>query len=369
MICRACQKEMADTPFCPLCGASQTPKTQAKRTRANGEGSVYKLPSGKWKAVLTLDYVRDENGKRKSRRVKTRSGFSKKKDALAALTEMKSKPIEVAPNITFAEMYARWSKEHFASGVTKDTIDNYRAAYKYFASIYHLIFSQLKTQDYQAAVDACPHGRRTKQNMKAVLTSMYKFAMQNDYVTKDYAQYVKLPKKEKSKKDGFTKEERERLWKDYNAGNEHTGYVLIMCYTGMRYGEIATIYTANINLEKHYMIGGIKTEAGTDRIIPIADIIYPIVQKFTGRGGQKLLDMPEKQFYTLFYESLRRAGVRKLSPHACRHTAATALAEAGVQPAIIQAILGHEDYATTMQYTHIPIAELLAGVNAIDKDA
>jgi site-specific recombinase XerD len=82
--------------------------------------------------------------------------------------------------------------------------------------------------------------------------------------------------------------------------------------------------------------------------------------------SDKLLDMPEKKFYTLYYESLRRAGVRKLSPHACRHTAATALVEAGVQPAVIQMILGHTDYATTMQYTHPPIAELISGVNRIE---
>lgn len=37
--------------------------------------------------------------------------------------------------------------------------------------------------------------------------------------------------------------------------------------------------------------------------------------------------------------------------------------ERGVAPAVITAILGHEDYSTTLGYTHISLDEKLAGVN------
>ncbi len=334
--------------------------------RANGQGSVFRIGKNKlWRAAITIGYVTDENGKKK-RIVKTKSGFAKKADALAALETLKNTPIGIDKNISFKGLYEKWSAAHFPT-VTKDTEYCYTAAYAHCKALYRAQFSALKVQDYQAVVDSCPLGRRTKQNIKAMLTSMYKFAIQNDYCDKNYAQYIKLPPREKSTKDAFTREEREKLWQDYEAGNDFTEYILAMVYTGMRYGEITTVLKENVHLAERYLIGGIKTEAGKDRVIPICEKIYPVLEKIYNKADKVLVDMPEKVFYNRYYEALRRCKIRELKPHCCRHTCATALAEAGVQPAIIQQILGHEDYETTAQYyTHIDLKSMLQGINSIE---
>lgn len=331
-----------------------------KRVRANGQGTVFKMPNGKWRAEVTLGWEKRE-GLPDKRIVKTKSGFKKKGEAVAYLENLRQERPDVDIHIKFNELYNLWSKGHFRR-VGKDTENGYRNAYKYCASIHYRVFTKLKTADLQEVIDTCPLGRRTKQDMKSLLNNLYKYAIQNDYCDKNYATFIKLPPKEKSKKDAFTKKERAKLWKDYEAGNDFTGYILIMIYTGMRYGEISKIKTADINFNDRYMVGGIKTEAGVDRIIPICDIIFPIIKKLA--GDKKLLDIPEKRFYNNYYATLERIKVRRLPPHSCRHTCASALAEAGVQPAIIKEILGHEDYSTTLGYTHISIEEKLAGVNA-----
>ena len=195
---------------------------------------------------------------------------------------------------------------------------------------------------------------------------MYNYALQNDYCEKNYAQYIELPKKQKGNKDAFTAEEVQLLWDDYSGGNSFTGLILTMIYTGMRFGEISIIKKDHIFLAEHYMIGGIKSDAGIDREIPIADKIFPIVEQLYNASGKKLLEMHEKVFYNDFYVTLERLGIRKLPPHCCRHTTATALADANVPPAVIIAILGHEDYTTTLKnYTHIKLAEMLDGINKI----
>ena len=52
--------------------------------------------------------------------------------------------------------------------------------------------------------------------------------------------------------------------------------------------------------------------------------------------------------------------------HEARHTTATLLLAAGVDEAVITAIMGHSDYATTQTYLHAP-TELLS--RALDRVA
>lgn len=51
--------------------------------------------------------------------------------------------------------------------------------------------------------------------------------------------------------------------------------------------------------------------------------------------------------------AIARAGVRYYDPRVMRHTAATDLIMAGVDPRRVQALLGHERYSTTERYAHL----------------
>jgi len=133
----------------------------------------------------------------------------------------------------------------------------------------------------------------------------------------------------------------------------------------MRHGELKILKKENIFLDKDYMIGGIKTAAGIDRQIVIAQKIKPIIIKFYNENNDRLLEMPDYKFAAAYREALSRAGTRYLTPHCRRHTFATLMAESGIQPAIIKEVAGHEDYQTTLQYTHISLAEKIKAVNKI----
>lgn len=336
-------------------------KKRNKRVRANGQGTVFKMPNGKWRAEVTLGWEKRE-GKPDKRIVKTKSGFKRKSDAVAYLPILKQEQPDIDTGIKFHEIYDIWSKAHYQR-ITKATENGYRNAYKYCKDIHYRAFVKLKTADLQAVVDACPHGRRTKADMKSLMINLYKYAIENDYVDKNYASFIKLPPKEKSKKDAFTKAERDLLWNDYNAGNKFTGQILFLIYAGLRFGEFKILKPENFHIDDRYFVGGIKTDAGIDRVIPIADCILPIVKELLSEADKKILTMHEKAWYHMYRVTLKRLGIRPLNAHCCRHTSATALAEAGVAPAVITAILGHEDYSTTLGYTHISLDEKLAGVN------
>ena len=62
-------------------------------------------------------------------------------------------------------------------------------------------------------------------------------------------------------------------------------------------------------------------------------------------------------------KNYQRLGVRRLTPHATRHTYASWARQAGVAPDMLQKILGHANYSTTANiYLHTNAEELVAAV-------
>ena len=62
---------------------------------------------------------------------------------------------------------------------------------------------------------------------------------------------------------------------------------MIYFFTGLRPSELLLIEKSNV-FEK-YMIGGIKTKAGKDRLIPLHHKIRPYIQNFIHTKGKYLI--------------------------------------------------------------------------------
>jgi len=362
MICRKCSVQIAEAGnFCPHCGAKQIVSLKHNvKQRGNGQGTVYKLPNGKYKAEVVLGYYADETGTiKKRRRTKT---FAKKKDVIAALPALKNEYIAI-DDISFQQLYAFWSQKHYQH-LSKSKETAYKIAYKKCETLHWRKVSGIKTFDMQSVVDERGASYYTKRDIKLLMHLMWKYAIQNDFCAKNYAEFIELPPLEKPKKDAFTSAEIESLWDDYQS-NEFTGYVLIMIYTGMRYGEIAQIEKQNVHLEEQYMIGGIKTDAGKNRMLPINNKILPIVKRLYMKCHSKLLEMSEDRFRKLYKDMISRTKIRPLSPHCCRHTFITLMTQANTNVAIMKETAGHKNYSTTLEYTHIRLQEKLDAVNKL----
>ena len=155
------------------------------KKRGNGQGSVYKMKNGKWRAEWTIGYKMD--GSRISKR---KGGFSTKKDAMKFLESEKSQPSYESINIQ--EVYKIISAD--IEKLSKDKQRAYDIAYRRIRPIWFRNISDIRIPELQYIVDTAPGDFYPKRDIKALLRKIFRYAVANDWVQKDYASYIKLPK-------------------------------------------------------------------------------------------------------------------------------------------------------------------------------
>ena len=270
--------------------------------------------------------------------------------------------------IKFKDHYNNWLAIHERK-VTNDTVNCYKAAYKYFSPLYYVEVSKIRTEHLQKCVDECPKGTRTKKNMKSLTTALWRYAIQNDIVNRNYAEFIYIPPEEKTEKTAFSPEQVNSMWNNVSKVPE-LKYVLILIYTGMRIGEMISALSEKYYENEQYFITGSKTKAGKDRIITISPRIFPFFKDF-GKGEYLFFDndkkMTEKYFRNnIYYSALAKIGLDTISadgthfynPHCCRHTFATMMKNIDAPATDKQKLIGHSKFEMTAYYTHTDIDSL-----------
>lgn len=336
----------------------------------NGFGSVIRLGGKRrrpYAVRITAGWTDD--GKQK---FKYLSYHEKRAQAKLALAEFNLNPYNIdATRMTFAEVYERWSEIEFKT-LSDSMVNSYRSAYKHCKPLYNKVFKELRKDHLQAVVDSIS-APSMQDVTKFLFLKSYKYALENDIVNKNYAQFVKIAKKEESKeKVPFTREEINKLWENMD-NLKYGDLVLILLYTGMRIGELLNMEKSNIHLDERYMVGGSKTKAGKGRIIPLHKRIVPLIEKrmkesesqwlFINRIGAKLKYNSFTQYH---WEPIIELVGTEHTPHDTRHTFISEISRLGVDQITIRKIVGHSDKSVTEHYTHKTIEELLAAVDKLD---
>ena len=341
-----------------------------KMRNPNGYGSVIRLRGKRRKpfAVRVTTHW-DDNGKQ---RYKYLGYYKTQKEANQQLFYYNEHPYNIdVQNITFAEVYEKWKIEKFEM-VGHSSQLGYIAAFKTCESLHQIRFVDLKSSNLQEIVGNPEIKYGSKRKIKVLFNQLYAYAMKNDIISKDYSKYIDIGKNtEESTRKPFTNKEIERLW-DLLDENDWIDTILILIYTGFRIGELLEIKNSDIDLENRIVKGGLKTEAGKDRLVPIHSKILELVKNRMDSNNEYLIvnfkgeQMKYNNYYREKFEPIMEELGMKHKPHDTRHTFATLLSNADANKTSVKKLIGHNSYTTTEKfYTHKDIEELRKAVEKI----
>ena len=262
--------------------------------------------------------------------------------------------------------------------------------------LYDRVYKDLRASDFIKHLKESKKGIESQRQMVNLYMNLDKFALEEDIIDKGYAQFIpnisnkkevkKAKNKSVEKERLFTYEQIDYLWnlKTRSSGlKEHSkkeremfirDFWLMLIYSGMRADELLSLYTANIFLDDNYLIGGLKTEAGINREIPIHPAVKHLYEKYYNPNNEFLFMQPNgnKVDYDYYLYHFKH-NFKNLHPeisehtaHDARHTLRNELRKLNVKDIIINSIVGHSnDDVGEDIYSHISIKEKFEAIKIV----
>ena len=303
--CPECELQASDKALvCPHCGyplskevrRTQTRKTNKRRRLPNGFGQISEI-KGKnlrkpFRASVTVGKTTD--GKFIRKLLKPDCFFATYNDAYMALVEYNRNPYDLDIAITVKELYEKWSEEYFATLASVSSMRTITAAWAYCSVLYDMRAKDVRSRHIKGCMDdgvvvirgeerkASPS---TKTRIKSMFNLMFDYALEHEIVDKNYARTFDistniLQEKEEAKRGHipFTEDEISKLWDNVDK-IQYVDVVLIQAYSGWRPQELGLLMIENVDLQEWTFVGGMKTIAGTNRLVPIHPKIRHLVRQ------------------------------------------------------------------------------------------
>ena len=321
----------------------------------NGFGSVYKLKGKRrkpWVARRTVGY--NDRGQQVYEYI---GYYTTRAEALEALAT-KAEPEKRSGAPTLAEVW-----ELYDERVLCARSDHYRKMYEsmwrnHLAGLGPVRVDELSLQVIQDYVRTIPAALQAP--VMTELHAILKEAVLRGILpagSENVTRYVEKEKHTPRAKVPFSEAQIEELWA--HADQLVPRLALLLIYTGLRVGELAALAPEDIT-EEFLTIRKSKTAAGI-RTVPIHHRIRPFAAELARWCGERTVHNI-RYHWKLYFEPL---GVTEM-PHACRHTCITRLVEAGVDPRLVRAIVGHAGGTVTDDvYTHVRPEVLLEAIERV----
>jgi integrase/recombinase XerD len=151
----------------------------------------------------------------------------------------------------------------------------------------------------------------------------------------------------------------------------------LMLYCGLRASEVLALEVADVDVGGRWL--RVWGKGARERRVPLDADVGGLIQTYllaerpettstrlfvVAKGPTRGQPLTPAGLRTIFRYHRQRSGVPDGHPHALRHSFGTALAEAGVDLAVMQALLGHAHVDTVARYVHLAPAHVRAEFDA-----
>lgn len=336
------------------------------KRRANGMGTVYKLSGNRRNPFVALAPAYNDEGKSVRKAI---GYFPTQREAENALAAYRIAPPTIDTNITLETLYKQW-KETAYKNMGKQSKYSYSAAWEKLKPIHKMKVKDIKTPQIQFCIDTVLEtgaSRSTLNNMSVLANRLMKFAMQQDLISKNYAEFVVFKKPDEPEKSIFTDFDLKKIEQGAKDNIGVSRHILIMCYMGWRIQEYCNLTIFDYDKKEHTLTGGLKTKAGINRVVPVPEKIRPYVEELLNESEQ-LCPLTSQRLRIEFYITMELLGIqkkdeRKYTPHSARHTYNSMLANLGVDIDTRMKLMGQTDAKTNINtYTHLEVETLRKAV-------
>lgn len=347
----------------------------------NGYGSVIKLSGKRRKPFavrVTVGYELEgpDTAPRAIQKYRYLEYFEKRTDAIKYLSNYNSgmrvkEHRGIADIPSFAEVFEKVieEKQRSKKGLKVSLRNSYNSAFRKFEDIHDMKICNVRYVDVQDIVDRnSSMSKSSVSNMIMVCHAIAAYAKKYEYISTDFSEHLSgeyVDDKEIHKP--FSLEEIRHLRED--AGSEDAAlFALITIYTGMRPSELIGMSFTEEDLSRHYLIGGSKTAAGKNRVIPLHPDIEALIAEHINETGKPVLfqKMALSTFRSRFWDPYMQTADMDHLPHDGRHTCATLMETAGIPINRRKLILGHAiKDITDGVYTHVAPEQLVAEITKI----
>lgn len=315
---------------------------------------MYKDAKGLWRHSITI------NGKRKVFSAKT------KRDLMLKIAMFQDQQLNHSPKFrTIADLWQESAWDKISYGTQRCYTAPLADILKQYGDREVLTITPQEIQHWLNSLDLAFKSISTR---KSVISQIYDFAyVELGMDIKNPCDRLKIdPKKRKGKRRPLTPEEIEAV-----KSTKKDEFILapLILYTGCRCGEALALTYGDIDRKRRVIhinksidhvgnkpeISTTKTEAG-NRDVPLLSELEALLPK----------KMPNTDFIIGGQSPITKSALNKrwmrwkkehnveIDRHQIRHTYASILYQAGVDPKSAQRILGHANFQTTMDiYTHL----------------
>lgn len=151
----------------------------------------------------------------------------------------------------------------------------------------------------------------------------------------------------------------------------------LMLFSGLRSAEVLSLRVDDVDIGRGWI--RVVGKGNKERRVPLDPEVAGLVQSYllaerpetssptlfvVAKGAHRGRPLTAAGLRRVFRYHRQRSGVAAGHPHALRHSFGTALAEAGVDLAVLQALMGHEHVDSSAAYVHLAPVHLRSAYDA-----
>lgn len=332
--------------------------------------SVYQLPSGKWRASVTIGHAKHGSTRVFEKKREAQKWERKKKLETDRKEGVKTTSCKVGT--AFEQWYKIRESEVAASTLSTDRglIKNHVTKVFRDKSL-----SDIKTVDVQTLFGGIGKDHvPTKKRLKITLGAFFTWCVTTGYIGSNPVRAVKIPKGSKPEEEAeiLSWDQVEKMQAEVaNLSNPlYAEIILVLAYSGLRWGELRAFRVGDIKRGRsnegskwYFHVRRSQSESfeekgtksGRSRRVPVLDRILPIIKKhLKGKKSSDYLFLSPRGCQLHKGNFRRGAHWDEVSKdtrlHDLRHTAATEWKNHGIDIRMIQQWLGHASITTTQIY-------------------